>query len=144
MFTDEETAKLVATIRKRHAAGHGTVEQLVQEYGISVASYYRWSRLYGAECQPKNRQSRILGSANLKVAQQLPTPRIPPHPPDVVPQLVSFRPVEVKAEIPYAQESNCTVISPGGWRIEGLTVQGVAQLMPLLASSVVGLDRRIC
>lgn len=107
-FDEGFRAEVVAYVRARQAEG-GTQEEAAKEVGLSAWTLSRWGR--GGQNGPVRRgrppRQRLEGRG------------------------VGFHPVEVKSEA--SSQAGLVVHGPGGVRVEGLSVQQVAQLLKGLA-----------
>jgi transposase-like protein len=103
-FDESFRAEVVAYVRARLAEG-GTQEEAAKEIGLSAWTLSRWGR--GEQSGPVRRgrppRQRLQGSS------------------------AGFHPVEVKSEA--RSQGTLVMHGPGGVRVEGLSVQQVAQLL---------------
>jgi hypothetical protein len=103
-FDESFRAEMVAYVRARQAEG-GTQEEAAREVGLSAWTLSRWGRQGQAGAVRRGRppRQRLEGSN------------------------AAFHPVEVKSEA--RSQAALVVHGPGGVRVEGLSVQQVAQLL---------------
>lgn len=112
-YTMEEKVALVSEIERRYRAGEGTLGSIARSLGTSDTSYHNWVRA-GIGATPA------------------PAP--------------VMRPVEVTALVPVAPSTlslvaphvasvteTLTLVSPSGYRVEGLAIESAAALLRALA-----------
>lgn len=156
-YTLEQKAALVAEIERLYKAGGRTYVSIARELGISDTSYHTWvaagikpassapvpasrprvvytpverDRLV-AEVRRLHAAGQTLKEACRQVGIGEKTFRIWQAQRRALPPL---RPVEVKALVPIAPEPrSLSLAAPGGYRIEGLSVESAAQLLRALA-----------
>ncbi|MBU6427459.1 MAG: transposase [Cyanobacteria bacterium REEB65] len=108
-----EKARIIAEVQRRHRVGAGSYKFIAGQFGISEQTYYNWVR-------------KLVGTAG-------PTSRATPAKAEVA----VMRPVELTAIMPApsqvpGQTPDLTLSAPGGYRVEGLTVESVAALLRAL------------
>lgn len=103
-FDESFRAEVVGYVRARQAEG-GTQEEAAREVGLSAWTLSRWGR--GSQSGPVRRgrppRQRLEGGSG------------------------GFHPVEVKSEA--RSQGALVMYGPGGVRVEGLSVQQVAQVL---------------
>jgi transposase len=100
-----ETLRAFAVRYAEHTlATGGTVTDAAQKLGVSGPTLYEW------------RKGRAAGRPKMKLHEERAA---------LVPVRVSARPAGVGAAGPHS----VALVSPGGWRVEGLSVESAAQLL---------------
>ena len=92
--SQEEKAEIVAEIRERQAAGQGTITELVEEFGISTPTFYKWSQ--NGTLTNFRTVSLVKSSSRMRSRDAV---------------------------------TDFTLVSPNGWRVEGLSVQTLRQFL---------------
>ena len=107
-YSGAEKFALVTEIERRFRAGEGSLQAIASRLGTCEASYHNWTK------------------AGIR----------PVRPVDEVP----LRPVEVTALVPVTEQEPAapsrtplSLVAPGGYRLEGLSVESAAALLRALA-----------
>lgn len=119
IYSSEEKSRLIGEIQRRHRQGNGTYKSISGELGISAKAYYRW---LGAGIKPA------------VISGEVPAARS---------SVSAMRPVEIKALVPLGTGSlgfvapnpahaELILITPGGYRLEGLVPESAAALLRAL------------
>lgn len=160
-YTPEEKAQLVAEIERRYKAGGCTYKQIARELGITDSSYHNWIKA-GIQPAPLNEplparrppvprpyepaeRERLVAEVDKLKASGLgllaacrklgisdKSYRLWTRP------APAMRPVEITALVPampaapVAPETTLSLVTPDGYRIEGLSVASAAELLRAL------------
>lgn len=158
VFTLEEKARLIAEVNRLHLSGGRGYGAITREVGISLASYYKWVAagikpkkapvIYTDERRAelvKDVEELLAAGQTLKAACQVVgigaksfrnwRAQGQPTPP--------MRPVNVTALVPTVSTALTlttatpgpallTLVAPGGYRVEGLSVEDTATLLKAL------------
>ena len=155
-YTEAERIALVTEIEQRFRSGEGSLRAIATSLGTCEASYYNWTKagikpqttsIFARRFGPEERDrllaeidghllSGLSESAACKAVgislKSLRRWRDEPRTPQ-------FRPVEVTALVPIAtpekeapRPSLC-LVAPGGYRVDGLTLEDAAALLRALA-----------
>lgn len=121
-YTLEEKTALVTEIDRRYRAGEGALRTIAASLGITDTNYYNWLK---AGIRPvKMRPVEVTAVVPAPVV----APAVAPPAPAPVPASAPTTTVTVASVA-----SSLTLVSPGGYRIEGLAVETAAQLLRALA-----------
>lgn len=125
--TADERARIIAAVRAGLENGI-SVKQSARRLGITQAAFYRWVRLEAKADAPGKERGRATKAVRRRRANV--------EPEAVSERRLSFamRAVAVVPDLP-AQPSAAplSLVAPGGYRIEGLSVESAAALLRALA-----------
>ena len=156
-YSAADRVALVTEIERRFRAGEGSIRAIATQLGTCEASYHNWTKAGIKANQPPQvrryeplERERILAeigrleSTGLSLTaaceaagvsiRSLRRWRVPPY------GEIRLRPVEVTAVVPIAapdpapaQQPALSLVAPGGYRLEGLSIESAAALLRALA-----------
>lgn len=103
-YSPEERSRILEAIRRRIRRGQGVLEAAVAE-GISDGTYYNWIRAEKDMFEPPTMRPVAL----------VPAPSL-----------------ALTVSAPQASPPPLTIVAPGGYRVEGLTIESAAALLRAL------------
>lgn len=117
IYTPADRVRLVTEIQRRFAAGEGTIRAIAASLGTTETSYHNWVK---AGVRPPGMP------AMRSIEVTAPSPELMALVP-AGPTALTVAPAPKAAPVPL------TLVGPGGYRLEGLDVEGAAALLKALS-----------